>query len=193
MRTRLLAAIIFGCMSQPSAPAGLLDNVPSNPFAPRQPYGRVPDLPASPAPVPAPAPAPQVQLAPQAAVGWPPAGWSTTLFDGFSRAIADHKLLVVLFADRDCPWCARLEGVILADDRFARLQSQAVFAIAEPANEDIKGNNAKIMRELAIDRYPTLVLLDVKTDRIDELVRVTGFKSADEIMTVFQSARRATQ
>jgi Thioredoxin-like domain len=190
MRAWILAAIILGCMSQPS-PAGPLDDFQSTPFVPRRPYGWVPDLPSAPAPIPA--PAPQVLLAPQALAGWPPAGWSPTLFEGFTRAIEDHKLLVVLFTERDCPWCARLEGVILADDRFAKLQAQAVFAFAEPGNEDIKGNNAKIMRDLGIERVPTLVLLDVKTDRIDELVRVTGFKSADEIMAVFQSARRATQ
>jgi hypothetical protein len=50
------------------------------------------------------------------------------------------------------------------------------------ATDDEKGNNRKLMADLQVDRFPTLLLLEVRSNEIKELTRIVGFFPADQII-----------
>ena len=148
----------------------------SAPFEIRRPYGTVPQPPE------------RTQAGPASvAYVWPPEGWSPTSFHGYSRALQAGKPLIVLVQEKNCLWCSRLEGVLLSDPRFVQMQSRAVFALSELATDDEKGNNRKLMADLQVDRFPTLLLLEVRSNEIKELTRIVGFFPADQIIGRLES------
>jgi thioredoxin-related protein len=146
----------------------------SPPFEIRRPYGPVANLPAE-------------TPAAESVNVWPPLGWSPTVFHGFARAVTAHKRLIVMFEEKSCTWCTRLEGAILSDPRFIQMQGRVVFAVADLSADDEKANNKKMFNDLKVERYPTLVLLDASVNNLQELTRLVGYHPADHILEVFES------
>ena len=109
-----------------------------------------------------------------------PIGWSNRLYASFEEALAADKLLGVLFTEDQCAWCIKLADVINTDSRFEAFKNAIVFVAVDPyVDEDDKGNAGRLQTDLAADRRPTLVLLEVSADALVERGRIVGYFPAD--------------
>jgi thioredoxin-related protein len=102
--------------------------------------------------------------------------FSNKIFDGFKRALAEGKPLVVEFSQEKCHWCNKLDNETFKSDEMRELRDKAIWIRVDPdKDEDDKGNVNQLAKDLGIDRYPTTVVLDVKENSLAELGRVVGY------------------
>ncbi len=114
--------------------------------------------------------------------------WADNLSDGFRRAMAENKPLVLVFGADWCDKCVTLKREVLGmkkdpgnpnssdvpgsqefNNGFA---DRAIFVFANPDKDDRFGNVKQKMTELGIDSFPTMVILEVPS--MQERARVTG-------------------
>ena len=105
-----------------------------------------------------------------------PLDWSNDLFHSFQRAISEGKPLVVEFSQESCPWCNRLNNETMSSDQVRGSLRDAVVCRIDPEkDDDVKGNIAKLQKDLGVDRYPTTLVLDVSKSSIQERGRIVGY------------------
>lgn len=118
--------------------------------------------------------APVVALAEN--VGFPPPEYSRDLLAAYQRSIDSRRPMVVIFAP---PWSGfsnKLKSEVLVAPSFReRYEGRGIFVAVDPDKDDSAGNVAKMIRELGIDQYPVVAVLDARTTSIKERGRVTGY------------------
>lgn len=148
---RLIVSILPGLVA-----AGLLASSPADSQV------RLAQEPSQGRPTPQPASAAKIQ-------------WRTALYGAFEEALQVKKPLVVYFYQRACQWCDRIEAGPFASPEVNALGDKAVFARIDYEQDDQHKNVSKMVQSLRIDRFPTVVLLDVWPDAIMERGRVVGY------------------
>jgi len=108
--------------------------------------------------------------------------WETNVYSAYREAVAFHKPLVVYFHEDNCQWCSRLDSELNLPVTGASIANAAVFVRVDPAHDDDANNVYKLVKQLDIKRYPTVVVLDVAPAAITERGRVNGYFPRDEFM-----------
>jgi hypothetical protein len=108
--------------------------------------------------------------------------WSDNLFASFKRASDAQKPLVVLFTADNLPYSEQLEEGIVQPGVLDRYADEAVFVRAKLHYEDANRNHAKLRKELGIEEFPVLVMLDATPEELKEVGRVVGYYPADRYL-----------
>lgn len=110
--------------------------------------------------------------------------WLNHLHNGFEKAIAENKPLVVYFsADRD--WGLKMTEEVIKKGVFDDLADEAVFVEAREADEDDKGNYARLRKDLKVDKLPSIVILHTEKAGLREIGRIVGYFEAKECIANF--------
>ena len=114
--------------------------------------------------------------------------WEVKVFQGFSRACEKKKPLVVYFrldycenCKGPCKHCEPVD-VILKGKDAAALADKAVWVWQSHGQDDDKGNVAKLMKELKIERFPVLVVLEADATALKERGRIVGSRKPEEYL-----------
>ena len=99
--------------------------------------------------------------------------FSRNMADGYDTAVAEHKLIVAIFAAATSSPSQKMAAEIRNSSRFAELANCAQFIQAEPESELVAKNMADA---LGVDSYPTLSILLPDPDSIYETHRFVGFR-----------------
>ena len=113
--------------------------------------------------------------------------WEQQVYAGFGKAVKDKKLLVVYFRKDFCETCkgpckhyaAPIDG-ILRGKEVAALADKAVWVWQTEGVDDAKKNADRLFNDLKLDRYPSVVVLEVSDDAIQERGRIIGQPWQDE-------------
>lgn len=97
-----------------------------------------------------------------------PSEWELDIDDAIKMAKKDKKFLITAFTGSDwCPPCIRLEKEVLSKKKFLREVSKNFVLVMMDFPQDQSAIPAKIMdknqewmKQLGVDGYPTLVLMD---------------------------------
>jgi thioredoxin-related protein len=110
-----------------------------------------------------------------------PIEFSNALYDSFLKASKEGKPLIVEFSQESCGWCKKLNEETLKSPEVTALGDKAVWVRVDPMkDEDDKGNVRQLQADLKVDKFPTVVVLDVTPQGIRERGRIVGyFKPAD--------------
>jgi thiol-disulfide isomerase/thioredoxin len=101
--------------------------------------------------------------------------WSEQLFDSYQKALETGKPLLVEFSTEWCEHCKRLNEGPLASAEVKKYADRAIFARIDPEKDDANHNVSNMVNSLGIDRYPTTVVLKVKSDSLQEVGRIVGY------------------
>jgi hypothetical protein len=104
--------------------------------------------------------------------------WQVAPYGAYQEALLAAKPLIVLFDTPGGAWCAKLASGALASSEVNALFDRAAFLRVSSLSTD--KNAVKLRTELGIERYPTLVVLDVASDKIVERSRITGYFDTKE-------------
>ena len=107
--------------------------------------------------------------------------WQDDVTAASKLARERRKPLVVVFTQDPCHFCGELLRGPLAGDEVAAMADDAVFVVVRPVDG---GDGETLAKGLKVDRYPTITVVDVKGEKIGNVVergRVVGLFPADEL------------
>ena len=115
--------------------------------------------------------------------------WQTGLYQGFQQACREKKLLVVYFMQEQCESCkgrckhCAAMDVSLRSERLAFLEDRGVFVWQDCNKDDNHQNVAHVIKDLGIDRLPTVVVIDVSDRELPvEVGRIQGYFPAEKVV-----------
>ncbi|MCC7273409.1 MAG: hypothetical protein IT561_12135 [Alphaproteobacteria bacterium] len=109
-------------------------------------------------------------------VRFPPPEYSENLIAAYRRALDTRLPMVVAFVPAWSGFSKKLiDEVLLAPTFRERFEGRAIFVGADPDREDAGGNVGKLIRELKIERYPVVAILDPRSTAIRERTRIEGY------------------
>jgi hypothetical protein len=110
---------------------------------------------------------------------WPKAvriRWEPNLYQAYRRTRDGRQPLVAYFYFAEgCPNCQALVRDVLPSTELNAMAAYGVFAQVDIDKDDDKGNVARMLKDLGLERYPVVAVLDAETDVIRERGRVTGY------------------
>lgn len=109
--------------------------------------------------------------------------WSQNLYEAFLQANESHKPLVVYFTQDPCSFCRQLERGVLNEPELLPFAKEALFVWANSKDEDNKGNYAQLRRDLKIDKYPMVVVLQTSPEGIREMGRIVGYFPLEDFVS----------
>lgn len=110
-----------------------------------------------------------------------PIEFTNRLFDAYERAVAEKKPLIVEFSQESCKWCKRLNQETLDSPELRKYRDKGIWVRVDPMkDEDDKGNVAQLQKDLKIERFPAVVVLEVTPTTTRELGRIIGFFEAKD-------------
>ena len=102
--------------------------------------------------------------------------WQTDYTAALAQAKAENRQVFLFFTGSDwCSWCMRLNKEILSTAEFARYAKEKLvlvevdFPKKERQPATLKSQNAKLAKLYHIEGYPTVIVLDSSSKKIDEL------------------------
>lgn len=107
--------------------------------------------------------------------------WKTDLYNAYKEATTSGKPLVVEFSTEWCKYCQLLNDTTLKSNEVKDYSGKAVWARVDAEKDDANHNVSSMLKALGVDRYPTVVVLDVsKKDangnpQITEVGRIVGY------------------
>jgi hypothetical protein len=117
--------------------------------------------------------------------------WEQHVFTGFQKALKEKKLMVVYFRQDfceqckgPCKHCAKIDA-IMRGEQIAAMADRAIWVWQTHGNDDAQKNVEKLRKELGIDRFPTVVVLEVSTVELKEINRVVGVFPEEEFLRLF--------
>jgi len=93
-----------------------------------------------------------------------------------AKTQAENRILYVLFGEKDCGYCKRLETEVLAEATVVD-ELRDLVAIKIHINSD---EGASLSREYGVWTYPTTILLNSDIEEID---RIVGYVDVDKYVT----------
>ena len=96
-----------------------------------------------------------------------PARWHTDLLKAHKMAVSTKKPLLLVFGQKSCLYCRKLESVTLANAEV----KQMIFRDFVPVKLDLE-RDAKIARILEIEAVPCTIVLTPEADLVG---RIVGF------------------
>ncbi|MBX9680579.1 MAG: thioredoxin family protein [Gemmataceae bacterium] len=98
--------------------------------------------------------------------------FAPNLSRAYTKAKAEKKPFVLIFGSEGADAFVRLRRDVFEKASFARYGERAVFAYADPERDDAFGNVRAKMKELGINAFPMLCVLDA--ENMQEIERLTG-------------------
>ncbi len=110
-----------------------------------------------------------------------PAIWETDFAAALDQARVRKCHLLILYTGSDwCSWCHRMEAEVYSQPEFARY-SHDKFVLLKldyprhtPQPEDIRNQNADLLRRYNVHGYPSVVLADAKGNALG---RIDGYQA----------------
>ncbi len=109
--------------------------------------------------------------------------WHKDVFKAYDQAVLERKPLIVKFETDWCDYCKDLNDKVLTDTRFLNLADKAVFVAANPEKDKVA---ADLGKQLGVDGYPTVVVMEARPELLQEVGRVVGLLPADKFMPQLQ-------
>jgi thiol:disulfide interchange protein len=113
--------------------------------------------------------------------------WSKDLSAAYKEVQRTGKPLVVAFTADWCAYCKSMENFIFPNQKVQEFADKAVFFSANP-EKDPKAEEAA--KQLNIDAYPTLVILELKDGKLQERTRIKGYHPLDDFVDRMGEALR---
>jgi protein disulfide-isomerase len=105
-----------------------------------------------------------------------PAIWTTNYEDALKQAKQQNRHVFVFFTGSDwCGWCMRLKGEILSTAEFQQYAREKLILVEldfprkKTLPAPLAEQNARLARSFDIEGYPTVVVLNSRGKKIDEL------------------------
>ena len=113
-------------------------------------------------------------------------GWFINDFTGAAQSAQSQKeMLVVVFREDNCGWCALQLAHVLRCEAFNELAGRAVFDIETPSFH-LEGG--ELARGLSIDSYPAISVIAIKGGNMEERYRLIGFNSVSKLLPELKKA-----
>jgi thioredoxin-related protein len=112
-----------------------------------------------------------------------PIDFAPSLRDAVTRGQQTGKPVVVVFEEDNCGWCKRFDSE-LGKPAVSALAGDAIFVKACPSKDPAAQALAK---NLGVDAYPTVSVLNVSGGGILERTRMVGYMTADDFATRFRT------
>ncbi|HET9395459.1 MAG TPA: thioredoxin fold domain-containing protein [Nitrospiraceae bacterium] len=113
----------------------------------------------------------------------PPIKWRRNLYEAFLEANDSKKPLIVYFTQDNCKFCSQLERGVFNEPELKGFANEAVFVWANSKDEDDKGNYGQLRRDLRIDKFPSVVVLQTSPQGIREMGRIVGYFSLEDFVS----------
>ncbi len=119
--------------------------------------------------------------------------WNQQVYAGYGKAVKEKKLLVVYFrkdfcetCKGPCKHCAPIDG-LLRGKEVGALADKAIWVWQTEGVDDEKKNANRLFNDLKLDRYPSVVVLEVSDDAIQERGRIIGAVADEEFLKRLRS------
>jgi hypothetical protein len=114
-------------------------------------------------------------------IGW----YIHDLKGALQAAQSQNKMVVAIFREDLCGWCALQLAHVLRCEAFNELAGRAVFAIGSPSKDP---DFDAMAISLGIDFYPALTVLDIKGTNMNEQLRISGFEPESALVSQLRKA-----
>ena len=105
--------------------------------------------------------------------------WGNDLSTALGTAAKENKLLFIAFSNSDCKMCMKMEESTLSEDRVKDYFNDKFILLRFRSSK----NPEKYLR-LKVTETPTYIVMGVNGN---ELLRISGFFSPDEILEKLES------
>jgi hypothetical protein len=118
-------------------------------------------------------------------------GWHVNdTLEAFVHAVENNKALIVVFGDKSSRYTMAMSQRVAPCPQLNQLAGAAVFAFASPNVDEYARRMAVHLR---LTDYPTISVIEPRTDKVTELYRLEGFFDAETIADTLQAALRRTR
>ncbi|MBU6452478.1 MAG: thioredoxin family protein [Cyanobacteria bacterium REEB67] len=112
-----------------------------------------------------------------------PVDFAPNLRDAITRGQQTGRPVVVVFEEDNCGWCKRFDSE-LSKPAVSALGGDAIFVKASPSKDPAA---QALARNLGVDAYPTVSVLNVSDHGIMERTRMVGYMTADDFASRFRT------
>jgi hypothetical protein len=113
-------------------------------------------------------------------------GWFINNFKGAAQAAqSQKKMLVVVFREDQCAWCALQLAHVFRCEAFNELAGHAIFDMESPS---VSPDGRALENNLGIASYPTISVMTFKGNHINERERLIGFSSLPKLLPVLKKS-----
>jgi hypothetical protein len=115
--------------------------------------------------------------------------WETDVYNSYLRACEQSKSLVIFFDRADAPGAERRSfAAAFGDHRVTRLADRAIFVRVVGDQDDANGNVARLKKEVGVDRYPFLAVLEASPGQLVNKEKIVGSLSPEEFARKLEAA-----
>ncbi len=122
--------------------------------------------------------------------------WRTDFESAKGQAHSEKKLLLMLFTGSDwCPPCMMLQKEVFSKPEFAQYAAEHLvllevdFPRRKNLSNEQRAANAKVAQQYGIEGFPTVIVLDPKSNPLGKFGYVPGL-GPEKVIEVLEKARK---